>query len=239
MSQPGSARSGQQGYASQPGSATAAAEAAAHASEQQDYHAAVSGAEAPTGAAAVAAADEAAAEGSYSPAEYLEQLEAHLVGLQQQRRELQQQLAGAAAGAYQQISQRLGTAGTGVPLPADLPALVDELAVLQAVRQYLAYAQELQALTRHVEKAVRALQQQQQQEAAAAASGVPGGSLGSRATTAAGSPESAAFLQALSEAVDGFSSAVGYAIAVKQLTGGPPSSLLAGWLAGWPGRGSS
>jgi hypothetical protein len=170
----------------------------------------------------VAAADEAAAEGSYLPAQYLEQLEAHLAGLQQQRQELQQQLAGAAAGAYQQMSQRLGTAGTGVPLPADLPALVDELAVLQAVRQYLAYAQELQALTRHVEMAVRALQQQQQQEAAAAAaaSGGPRGSLGSRATTAAGSPDSAAFLQALSETVDGFSSAVGYAIAVKQLTGG-------------------
>ena len=62
-------------------------------------------------------------------------------------------------------------------------------------------SQELQALTRHAEKAVRALQQQQ------AAAGGGGGD--------------AAFLRALAEAVDGFSSAVSYAIAVKQLMGAP------------------
>lgn len=78
---------------------------------------------------------------AYSPAEYLGQLEAHLAGLQQQRQGLQQQLAAAAAGAYQQMSSALGATSTGVPLPADLPALAEELVVLQGVRQYLAYVQ--------------------------------------------------------------------------------------------------
>ena len=55
---------------------------------------------------------------------------------------------------------------------------------------------------RHLDKTVRTLQQQ-------AAAGA-----------AAGSGEAAALLQALGEAVDGFSNAVGYAIAVQQLTGG-------------------
>ena len=78
---------------------------------------------------------------AYSPAEYLGQLEAHLAGLQQQRQGLQQQLAAAAAGAYQQMSTALGATSTGVPLPADLPALAEELVVLQGVQQYLAYVQ--------------------------------------------------------------------------------------------------
>lgn len=88
--------------------------------------------------AASAAQDGAEA---YNPADYLQQLEAHLAGLQQQRSGLQQQLAQAAADAYQAMSQRLGTASTGVPLPAEPAALVDELAVLQSVRQYLQYVQ--------------------------------------------------------------------------------------------------
>lgn len=54
---------------------------------------------------------------------------------------------------------------------------------------------------RHLDKSTRALQQQ-------AAAGA-----------AAGSAEAAALLQALGEAVDSFSNAVGYAIAVQQLTG--------------------
>lgn len=62
--------------------------------------------------------------------------------------------------------------------------------------------QELQALVRQLDKTVRMLQQQ-------AAAGA-----------AAGSGEATALLQALGEAVDGFSNAVGYAIAVQQLTGG-------------------
>lgn len=225
------------------------------------------GAAAGGGAEGGAAADEAAAAAdgaaAYSPAEYLGQLEAHFAGLQQQRQGLQQQLAAAAAGAYQQMSAALGATSTGVPLPADLPALAGELVVLQGVRHYLAYVQvgrmaracsfslasvwlagwcalvlcrwcgllrkarlagswrivhttgcpqmvpraalrvqELQALVRHLDKSVRALQQQ-------AAAGA-----------AAGSAEAAALLQALGEAVDGFSNAVGYAIAVQQLTGG-------------------
>ncbi|KAL4457702.1 hypothetical protein ABPG75_012567 [Micractinium tetrahymenae] len=157
-------------------------------------------------AAAVQAAAEGAAAGAdgYSPLAYLQQLEAHLGMLQAQRQGVEQQLAAAAATAYQHMSQRLGTASTGVPLPPDVPALVDELAVLQSVRQYLAYLQELQALSRHAEKAVRALQQQQQQQQAEGAAAEAG--------------SAAAFLQAVAEAVDGFSNAVGYAIAVKQLT---------------------
>jgi phage tail tape-measure protein len=123
-----------------------------------------------------------------------------LTGLQQQRQGLQRQLAAAAAGAYQQMSAALGATSTGVPLPADLPALAEELVVLQGVRQYLAYVQELQTLVRHLDKTVRTLLQQ------AAAGSV------------AGSAEAAALLQALGEAVDGFSNAVGYAIAVQQLT---------------------
>lgn len=153
-------------------------------------------------AAAAGATAEGAAPGAeaYSPLAYLQQLEAHLSALQQQRRGVEQQLAAAAAAAYQHMSQRLGAAGTGVPLPPDVPALVDELAVLQSVRQYLAYLQELQALARHSEKAVRALQQQQQQ-------------------AEGGGDSAAAFLQAAAEAVDSFSNAVGYAIAIRQLTG--------------------
>lgn len=81
------------------------------------------------------------AEGEYSPAAYLQQLHAHLGSLQGQRQELQQQLAGAAAAAYQQMSARLDTAGSGAPLPSGLPALAEELVVLQSVRQYLAYVQ--------------------------------------------------------------------------------------------------
>lgn len=157
---------------------------------------------------AVAAGAEGAAQGAdaYSPLAYLQQLEAHLGSLQQQRRGLEQQLAAAAAAAYQQMSLQLGTASTGVPVPPDVPALVDELAVLQSVRQYLAYLQELQALTRHAEKSVRALHHHQQQQLAEGA-----------ATEGAGS--AAAFLHAVAEGVDGFSNTVGYGIAVKQLTG--------------------
>lgn len=69
---------------------------------------------------------------------------------------------------------------------------------------------------RHADKSVRALAARQAQQAAA------GGAL------AAGSPEASALLQGLSEAVDGFSTAVGYAIAVKQLTGEPPVAGAAG-----------
>ena len=69
--------------------------------------------------------------------------------------------------------------------------------------------QELQGLVRHIEMAVRSLQQQQQQQEAAAGDGAP---------------DSAAFLQTLSEAVDTFSHSVGYAIAVKQLAGGPAAA---------------
>lgn len=54
---------------------------------------------------------------------------------------LQQQMAAAATAAYREMSGRLGEAGTGVPVPADIPSLVDELAALQAVRQYLQYLQ--------------------------------------------------------------------------------------------------
>lgn len=54
---------------------------------------------------------------------------------------LQQQMAAAATAAYREMSGRLGEAGTGVPVPADIPSLVEELAALQAVRQYLQYLQ--------------------------------------------------------------------------------------------------
>ncbi|EFN58829.1 hypothetical protein CHLNCDRAFT_140664 [Chlorella variabilis] len=170
--------------------------------------------------AASAAQDGAEA---YNPADYLQQLEAHLAGLQQQRSGLQQQLAQAAADAYQAMSQRLGTASTGVPLPAEPAALVDELAVLQSVRQYLQYVQELQALIRHVEKTARTLQQQVQQDGGAAAPGSASGT---------------AFLQALSEAVDSFSTAMGYAIAVKQLAdqGKVPTERLQQYASGLLGR---
>ncbi len=274
------AEGGTYGYADAEGGAAVAPAAAA--ADQQcaaeggaDAQAAEAAVEAGGGdgeGAAGAAADQAAAAGegeaAYSAAEYLGQLEAHLAGLQQQRQGLQQQLAAAAAGAYQQMSTALGATSTGVPLPADLPALAGELVVLQGVRQYLAYVQvgscalcsecrlfgaacalvaeqlhpagpshvrlveynacacvlalllgahnaplwrhsslqELQALVRHLDKTIRALQQQ-------AAAGA-----------AAGSAEAAALLQALGEAVDGFSNAVGYAIAVQQLTGGHHST---------------
>lgn len=56
-----------------------------------------------------------------------------------------------------------------------------------------------------MEKTARTLQQQVQQDGGAAAPGSASGT---------------AFLQALSEAVDSFSTAMGYAIAVKQLAGG-------------------
>lgn len=107
------------------------------------HYAAEGGAEGGAAAADQAAvpAEPAAEPAAYSPAGYLAQLEAHLAGLQQQRRNLQQQLAAAAAGAYQQMSAALGAASTGVPLPAELPALAGELVVLQGVRQYLVYVQ--------------------------------------------------------------------------------------------------
>lgn len=130
----GAAAEGQQEYYQYPAGSADAADAAA-AAEASAVAAAPVGNE--VGEAAVAATDE----GAYSPAAYLQQLEEHLGSLQQQRRDLQQQLATAAAGAYQEMSARLGTASTGVPLPSELPALADELVVLQSVRQYLAYVQ--------------------------------------------------------------------------------------------------
>jgi hypothetical protein len=158
------------------------------------------------GASAAAAHGEAATDDGYaiqsaaepaaasSPAEYLAQVEAHLAALQEQRRGLQGQLSSAAAAAYHALSERLGSsAGTGLPLPAEPAGLIGELAALQAVRQYLQYCQELQALVRHVEKAARGLQQ-------AAAQG------------------GAAPLHELSPAVDAFSSAQGYALAVARLS---------------------
>ena len=40
-----------------------------------------------------------------------------------------------------QVSAQLETAGTGVPIPADVGSLVEELVVLRSVRQYLQYLQ--------------------------------------------------------------------------------------------------
>ena len=173
-----------------------------------EYHAGgYGGGEASVEAATEAAAGDggatAEASGAYNPAEYLQQLEAHLGALHLQRRDLEGQLVAAATSGYQAMSARLSGAGAGVPLGSNVPALVDELAVLQSARQYLAYLQELQALTRHVDKSVRALQQQQQQQAAGGGGGA----------------DPAAFVAAASEAVDSFSNSVGYAIAVRQLTG--------------------
>lgn len=184
-------------------------------------------ADAEDGGTAVEAAvgDGTAAEGTaYSPAEYLAQLDAYLGGLQQQRQDLQQQLAAAAAASYQGVSQRLGTTSTGVPLPSEPVVLLEELAVLQAVRLYLQYVQELQALVRLVEKAARSLQQQLQQQQ-------HGGST---------APPSAPFSlsQDFTQAVDSFSSAVGYAVAVKQLEdqGKVPAERLQQYTAGLVGR---
>lgn len=55
-------------------------------------------------------------------------------------------MAQAATTAYQQLSARLGEAGTGVPVPSALHDLVEELVVLQSARQYLQYLQVQQRL---------------------------------------------------------------------------------------------
>ena len=76
-----------------------------------------------------------------SPASHLEQLEQQQVALAEQKEQTEVQLVQAATVAYQQASAKLGPDSTGVALPAELPLLVEELSVLQAARQYLAYLQ--------------------------------------------------------------------------------------------------
>lgn len=142
---------------------------------------------------------------SLAPAEYLRQLEARAEALLAQRTSLKAQLGEAARAAYQAVADRLGPASSGIPLPSDPAALVEELMVLQAVRQYLTYLQDLQALARQADKLARAAE---------------------REYTAGG--DAAGFLQAASDAVDAFSTATGYVMALDQLAadGGVPSTKL-------------
>eukprot|EP00887_Chlorella_sp_A99_P002654 scaffold6.g2654.t1 len=206
---------------------------AAHAHQQQHYqeehyqlgqhHKAQPGDQAQPEAAAHSSAAELA-----TPASQLAALEAQVRVLNEQRKAAQAQLVQAATAAYQAASAKLGPASTGVALPAELPLLVEELSVLQvggllqqlpaalvpswrrrmsgaqdpvfaavwAARQYLAYLQELRALARHVEKAAR------------------------MADKAAGEDASAALVESASEATNYFSQAMGYVLALQQLSAG-------------------
>ncbi|GAB4820726.1 hypothetical protein N2152v2_007772 [Parachlorella kessleri] len=138
-----------------------------------------------------------------SPAQYLQYLEGEIQQLRGYKAQLERHMAQAATAAYQQVSGRLGEAGTGVPVPADVPSLVGELAVLHTARQYLQYLQDLEALTRHAERAVAAVQQHGAEHAGCA--------------------------QAASDAVEALSAALSYIAAVQQLVVGElaPSARVA------------
>ena len=149
-----------------------------------------------TGEAAVAVSETAPA----TPAQQLEELERRAGELQIQRSELKIQLAAAIATAASQIPQT--GASTGIPVPQEPEALVEELSILHAARQYLQYLQELQALTRHAEKLTRSAER----------------------AFAEGDPST--YLRECSDAVDAFSQAMGYAIYLEQLQGRVGSSAL-------------
>ncbi|KAL4536055.1 hypothetical protein Ndes2526A_g05602 [Nannochloris sp. 'desiccata'] len=132
-----------------------------------------------------------------TPSQRLEQLEKQAHALRSQHATLRTQLAHAVTTNLRFLDQK--TTATSIslpsllPLPEDPAALVDELSTLHAAGQYLQYLKELQALTRHAEKLSRS------------------------ADRAFNDGDAANYVREFSDAVDGFSQAMGYAIAVEQI----------------------
>ena len=133
-----------------------------------------------------------------TPAHQLRQLEHHADELRAKHAALRVHLVHAITAAAANLqSSTLSTSSpsfsSSLPLPDTSDALVDELASLHAARQYLQYLQELQALTRHAEKLLRSAER-------AYTAGDPG-----------------ILIKECSDAVDAFSHAMGYAIALQQM----------------------
>jgi RAD50-interacting protein 1 len=135
-----------------------------------------------------------------SPAQLLKQLEEQARALRSQHATLRIQLAEAVTDQLHSLEYKTtattptnATSPSSLPLPEDPAALVDELCTLHAAGQYLQYLQELQALTRHAEKLSRS------------------------AERAFNDGDAANYVREFSDAVDGFSQAMGYAIAVEQI----------------------
>jgi hypothetical protein len=129
-----------------------------------------------------------------TPAQQLDALEKQAHVLRTQHASLRTQLADAVTTQLESLENRMAAASpSSLPLPEDPAALVDELSTLHAASQYLQYLQELQALTRHAEKLSRS------------------------AERAFNDGDAANYVREFSDAVDGFSQAMGYAIAVDQI----------------------
>lgn len=127
-----------------------------------------------------------------TPAEYLHELQQRAASLAEHHIALRNQLAEATSAAMATAEAHQHWVD-GPPLCDDPAALVDELVALNAARQYLQYLQELQALTRHSEK------------------------LGRSAERAYADGDPSIYLKEISDAVDAFTQATGYIIALEQL----------------------
>ena len=136
-----------------------------------------------------------------TPEQQLQELQAQAEQLQAKHASLQSQLAEAVSAAVTELPPPTHSPlATSTPLPTTPSGLVEELSLLHATRKYLQYLQELQNLTKQAEKQVRSAER-------SFTDGV----------------DLAVAVQECSTAVDAFSHAIGYAIALEQLKLEAPS----------------
>jgi hypothetical protein len=129
-----------------------------------------------------------------TPAQRLKHLENQVQALRSQHAISRTQLADAVTVTLHSLEQKTRPSlPSSLPLPKEPAALVEELSTLHAAGQFLQYLQELQALTRHAEKLSRS------------------------ADRAFNDGDAENYVREFSDAVDGFSQAMGYAIAIEQI----------------------